>query len=158
LTIGVDPPTLPLTTMKLFTPLLLLVSLFSFSTSVYAQYYSAGWQPDQNVVREGADAREWTPGDRPEKITQAPSDADAAPPAETSFHWSKILTQGPIGDALLKVGLNFTAARELAEHRKANMWDKRIPLVTDDNYQSLIVNETFSNEEEERERVWFLVV
>jgi hypothetical protein len=38
------------------------------------------------------------------------------------------------------------------------MWDKRIPLITDENYESLIVGETFSSEEEESERVWFLIV
>lgn len=85
-------------------------------------------------------------------------DTGTVPPAETPFHWSKILTEGPIGNALLKVGLNYTAAREEAERRKANMWDRRIPLITDDNYESLIVNETFSDEEEEKERVWFLIV
>jgi len=144
--------------MKLPSSLLLLATLFSFSTSVYAQYYSAGWQPGQKVVREEADAREWAPGDHPEGRPPPPPDSGAAPPAETPFRWSKLLTEGPIGDALLKVGLNYTAAREEAERRKANMWDKRIPLITDDNYESVIVNETFSNEEEERERVWFLIV
>lgn len=74
------------------------------------------------------------------------------------FRWSRILTEGLIGDALLKIGLNYTAAREEAERRKTNMWDPRIPLITDDNYESLIVNETFSSEEEEKERVWFLIV
>jgi hypothetical protein len=144
--------------MKLLSPLLLFGTLFSFSTSVYAQYYSAGWQPGQGVGREDAGAREWTPGDHPEAHPPPPSETGAAPPAETTFHWSKILTDGPIGDVLLKIGLNYTAAREEAEHRKANMWDRRIPLITDENYESLIVDETFSNEEEERERVWFLIM
>ena len=143
--------------MKL-TPLFFLLTLFSFSTSVYAQYYSAGWKPGQKVVREDAVTREWGPGDQPEATPTPPSDAGAAPPAETTFHWSNILTQGPIGDVLLKVGLNYTAAKEEAERRKANMWDSRIRLITDENYESLIVNETFSSEEEERERVWFLIV
>lgn len=104
------------------------------------------------------DAREWTPGGHPEEKTPSGSETGATPPAETSFHWSQIFTQGPIGDALLKVGLNYTAAREEAERRKANMWDARIPLITDDNYESLIVNESFSSETEEKERVWFLIV
>jgi len=144
--------------MKPYSPLLLLVALFSLSASVCAQYYSAGWQPGQKVVREEADVREWAPGDHPEGPPPPPADTGAAPPAETPFHWSKILTEGPIGNALLKVGLNYSAAREEAERRKANMWDKRIPLITDGNYESLIVNETISTEEEERERVWFLIV
>ena len=144
--------------MKLLSPLLFFCTLFSFSTSVYAQYYSAGWQPGQKVVREGAEAREWGPGDHPEGSPPPPVDTGMAPPSETSFHWSKFLTEGPIGNALLKAGLNYSAVREEAERRKANMWDKRIPLITDDNYESLVVNETFSNEEEERERVWFLIM
>ena len=144
--------------MKLLSPLLLLGILFSLSASVYAQYYSAGWEPGQKVVREEANAREWAPGDHPEGRPLPTSDTGVAPPAETLFQWSKILTEGPIGNALLKVGFNYTAAMEAADRRKANMWDKRIPLVTDDNYDSLIVNEAFSNEEEERDRVWFLIV
>ena len=144
--------------MKLLSPLFLFGTLFSFSTSVYAQYYSAGWQPGQKVAREDVDTRDWAPGDRPEGSPPPPVDTGVAPPAETPFQWSKILTEGPIGNALLKVGLNYTAAREEAERMKANMWDKRIPLITDENYESLIVNETFSNEEEEKERVWFLIV
>lgn len=144
--------------MKPLTPLLLLVSLFSLFTFVYAQYFSAGWRPGQKVAREDVDAREWAPGDRPEEKTPSTSDIEATPPAETPFHWSHIVTQGPIGDALLKAGFNLTAAREEAERRRANMWDARIPLVTDENYEGLIPNEIFSSEEEERERVWFLIV
>ncbi|KAF9782229.1 hypothetical protein BJ322DRAFT_204669 [Thelephora terrestris] len=144
--------------MKPLTPLLLLVSLFSLLTFVYAQYYSAGWKPGQKVVGEDSDAREWAPGDRPEEKTPPTSDIGATPPAETPFHWSQIFTQGPIGDALLKVGFNYSAARDEAERRMANMWDTRIPLVTDDNYEDLITNEIFPSEEEEKERVWFLIV
>ena len=144
--------------MKLLSPIFLFGTLFSFSTSVYAQYYSAGWQPGQKTVREDVHTREWAPGDKFEGSPPPPVDTGVAPPAETPFHWSNFFTEGPIGNVLLKVGLNYTAAREEAERRKANMWDKRIPLITDKNYESLIVNETFSNEEEEKERVWFLIV
>jgi len=144
--------------MKLFSSLLLLGTLLSFSTSISAQYYSTGWQPGQKVVREDVDAQGWTASDHPEGSPPPPVDTGAVLPAETPFHWSKILTEGPIGNALLKVGLNYTAAREEAERRKANMWDRRIPLVTDESYESLIVNETFSDEEEKKERVWFLIV
>ena len=144
--------------MKSLTPFFILVTLFSFSTFVYAQYYSAGWQPGQKVAREDVDTRKWAPGDSPEEISPSPSDSGVTPPTETTSHWSKTLTERLIGDALLKIGLNYTAAREEADYRKKNMWDPRIPLITDDNYESLIVNESFSSEEEERERVWFLVV
>lgn len=143
--------------MKLLSPLV-LCTLFSFSTSVYAQYFSAGWQPGQKIVQEDVNVREWTPGDNAKDSPPPPVDTGAAPSAETSFQWSKILTEGPIGDVLLKVGINVTAAKEEAERRKADMWDSRIPLITDDNYESLIVNETFSSEQEEGDRVWFLVV
>ena len=144
--------------MKLLSPLVLFCTLSSFSTSVYAQYFSAGWQPGQKVAQEGVNAQGWAPGDNAQKSPPPSVDTEAVPPAVASFQWSKILTEGPIGDALLKVGINLTAAKEEAERRKANMWDSRIPLITDDNYESLIANETFSSEQEERDRVWFLVV
>ena len=141
--------------MRPLTYLFLLLTLFSFA---YAQYFSAGWKPNQKVIREELNTREWAPGDHPEGNHPPSSDSEVAPPPETSFHWSNFFTQGPIGDVLLKVGFNYTAAREEAERRKTNMWDRRIPLITDDNYESVIVNESFSSEEEERERVWFLIV
>ena len=144
--------------MKLLSPLVVFYTLSSFSTSVYAQYFSAGWLPGQKVVQEEVNAREWAPGDNAQNSPPPSADTEAAPPAETSFQWSRILTEGPIGDALLKVGINMTAAKEEAERRRANMWDSRIPLITDDNYESLIPNETFPTEQEERDRVWFLVV
>jgi hypothetical protein len=144
--------------MKLLSPLFLFGTLFSFSTSVYAQYYSAGWEPGQKAARQDVDPRDWAPGDHPEGSSPPPVDTGVASPAETPFHWSQFLTEGPIGNVLLKVGLNYTAAWEEAEHRKANMWDGRIPLITDENYENLIVNETFSSEGEEKERVWFLIM
>src|SRR5882757_7153623 len=104
--------------MKPLSPLLLLCTFFSFAISVYAQYYSVGWKPGQKVVRGDAGTREWAPGDRREGNPTTPSDTGAAPPAETPFHWSRIFTEGPIGNALLKVGINYTADREETERRK----------------------------------------
>lgn len=37
-------------------------------------------------------------------------------------------------------------------------WDDRIPMITDNNFQQLIFNETFATPEEEEARLWFLVV
>lgn len=48
------------------------------------------------------------------------------------------------------VGLNISGTRDFD-------WDERIPLITDSNYQDVIVNEELSTEEEEK-RVWFLII
>ena len=41
-----------------------------------------------------------------------------------------------------------------AQIQEANKWDRRIPLITDDNYNDLIVNAEPSMEDE----VWFVIM
>lgn len=48
------------------------------------------------------------------------------------------------------IGFNITGT-------PAVTWDERIPLITDENYAEIIVNETLTSEEE-KERVWFLII
>ena len=52
-----------------------------------------------------------------------------------------------------KLGMNITEKLDQAK----GIWDDRIQLITDDNYEALIVNEPLT-EEEESERVWCLVM
>jgi len=38
------------------------------------------------------------------------------------------------------------------------IWDRRIPLITDDNYKDLVEEEEFGSLEEEKDRLWFIVI
>ncbi len=66
------------------------------------------------------------------------------------------LIHGPLNSLAEKVGINLTATYAMAQAAAA-IWDERIPLVHDDNWESVVVDEALS-EEGEKERVWFLVM
>ncbi|EKM60062.1 uncharacterized protein PHACADRAFT_250926 [Phanerochaete carnosa HHB-10118-sp] len=114
------------------------------ASSVHAQYFSEGWKPGQPAVsptQDGA-APAFTPG--------------AASPGTTGsggFDLSKLFTSGPVGSLLAKAGVNLSAAMNTS----VDLWDMRIPLIHDDNYDELIVHEPLTPEEE-LNRTWFLVI
>lgn len=125
---------------------LLLGSAF-FAASAQAQYFSDGWTPGQPAYGTGeAAAPVYTPG--AEHATNSPTQ----PGTTGSFDFSKLFTSGPVGSLLAKAGLNFSAVNGSGE-----LWDSRIPLITDDNFGDLIVNESLTAEEEAK-RTWFIVM
>jgi hypothetical protein len=67
----------------------------------------------------------------------------------------KILSLGPFADLFSSVGVNIT--EKLAAAAAERALDGRVPLITDENYDEMIVKEALT-EEEERDRVWFLVM
>ena len=128
--------------MKLVS-LLLGPVLLTASTS--AQYFSEGWKPGQPAQgTQEAAAPAYTAGAVPPSAQQGGSTG--------SFDLSKLFTSGPVGSLLAKAGLNFSAVNGTEE-----IWDTRIPLITDDNFDELIVNESL-NSEEEAKRTWFLIM
>lgn len=68
---------------------------------------------------------------------------------------SNLLASGPVASLAARAGINIS--EKLAEVKSRKLWDDRIPLVTDDNYEELIVKEPMT-EREEKDRVWFLVI
>ena len=126
------------------------VSLLALVASASAQYFSAGWSPGQK---------------QPETQSQEePVETIPAPAAEpvkaqitslfNSFDINKILTSEPSVSFFNRLGINIT---ERVEASLANIWDERVPLITDDNYEDIIVNETLT-EQEEKDRVWVIVM
>ncbi|KAJ7506611.1 hypothetical protein B0H11DRAFT_1794510 [Mycena galericulata] len=124
-------------------------SVLVLAATANAQYFSDGWRPGQAVTAESA----------------VPSAAGSIPLARKSkpaepFSFSslldvnKILTSEPIKGLFDKVGINITERLEAAA---VSPWDDRIPLITDENYFDMVVNEKMT-EEEERDRVWVIVV
>ncbi|KIJ56495.1 hypothetical protein M422DRAFT_62484 [Sphaerobolus stellatus SS14] len=127
---------------------LLLSSTVLLAVTQAAGYsYSAGWSPGQQTKAQ------------PTPTAAAAYKPAATQPAGVKQSWTSFfLNSGPIGSLLSRSGINITEKLEEAENNAKLPWDERIPLITDDNYEELIFNETFATSEEEAERVWFLVV
>ncbi|KAF9450160.1 hypothetical protein P691DRAFT_701799 [Macrolepiota fuliginosa MF-IS2] len=128
-----------------------LLPLLTLAPFVSAQYFSAGWQPGQPIhATHDAAAPAYTPG------AEAPPLVDkAAQPKSLSelFSINTLLTLPPVASVFESFGVNIT---ERVALNKVIPWDERIPLITDENYQDLIVNEPLI--EEEKERVWIVVI
>lgn len=126
--------------------------------SVRAQYFSAGWTPGQPAPKEA----EAAPAPEAEYTFDASS--HPAPPPRAAPDTSKlgfgdrimvnILSSPTVQWMAGKVGMNIT---EAVERGSKGPWDDRIPLITDENYDDLIVNEQLTDEEL-RDRVWILVM
>ena len=56
-----------------------------------------------------------------------------------------------------RLGVNITERMQGALEGGSQQWDQRIPLITDDNYNDLIVNESLT-EQEEKDRTWLIVM
>lgn len=125
-----------------------LCTALACAASSSAQYFSDGWKPGQPAAHATHDAAApvFTSGG------QAQQPAEATSP----FDMTKILSTGPIGSLLAKAGLNFSQTLNATE-KLAEMWDPRIPLIHDDNYDEYIVNEELTPEEEAA-RVWFMIM
>jgi hypothetical protein len=111
-------------------------------STVHAQYFSEGWSPGKPTTASAPPAPKFTPGSAPTK----------SPVGGGSF-FEKLLSSEPVAYLLSKAGINIT--EKILYQPK--LWDDRIQLITDSNYNELIVNEPLT-EEEEKLRVWFLVM
>ena len=63
-----------------------------------------------------------------------------------------LLTSGTVASLFAKLGINITKTLERPNH-----WDERIPLITDDNYHDIIVNEPLADEELQ-DRTWAIIM
>jgi hypothetical protein len=111
-----------------------------------AKYFSAGWTPGQAV-----------PTDAPASSLGAEA-APLPPPLQhqSPFSLSHFLSTGAVSQLFDRFGINITERLETAR-ANSEIWDSRIPLVTDDNFNDLIVNEVLTDEEE-KHRVWLLIM
>ena len=126
-------------------------SLLALVASANAQYFSAGWSPGQKQPEP-----QQTVASEPVPIAAEPVKATTTPLSLLNlFDTTKILTSGPSVALFNRFGINITERMEIAS--LAKIWDERIPLITDDNYDDLIVNEALT-EQEEIDRVWIIVM
>jgi len=125
----------------------------AFFAGVNAQYFSEGWKPGQAVPSDApnlAPPPAFTPG-----IRHAPPKQESSPSSKGPFDLSRILSSGPVVSLFEKAGINITD--KLSRMKAESPWDPRIPLITDNNYEEVIVKEPLS-EQEEQDRTWVLIV
>ncbi|EIW76280.1 hypothetical protein CONPUDRAFT_111124 [Coniophora puteana RWD-64-598 SS2] len=135
------------------TPLGLLTAFCACAGFAHAQYFSQGWAPGQPVPSV-ADFQAARPASA---SVVPPTGAGGASQEGGGGHklpkqglLDTLVTNGPVSALSGLLGLNLSGA-------PAVEWDARIPLITDENYDEVIVNEEM-DDEEAMERVWFLVV
>jgi len=125
----------------------LVLAALAFAGPSCAQYFSTGWTPGQAVPAEAPVASSYEPETTPSSLPRS---------GESPFSLSYLLSSGPFSQLLDRLGINITERLEAAQ-TNLEIWDKRVPLVTDENYNDLIVNEALTSEEE-KDRVWFLII
>jgi hypothetical protein len=132
-----------------------ILSVFALAASIEAQYFSAGWAPGQPIQPEEQSP---IPTSLPPKEAPARPNERLSPSSIASyFDLNKLLISEPVVSLFNRFGINITERVELAVKESKNPWDERIPLITDDNYDDLIVNEPLT-EEEEPDRTWIIVM
>ncbi|KAI0751081.1 hypothetical protein C8Q80DRAFT_1155439 [Daedaleopsis nitida] len=132
---------------------ILLPSLLC-AASASAQYFSAGWVPGQPVLNDPP-----APGHNFDPAANTPAtpgpDAAGADAARANLGlMDRIMTSPPVVSLFSKVGVNITDA---VARGAALPWDERIPLITDDNWEEMVVNEPLT-EQQEKDRVWIAVI
>ncbi|EIW61597.1 uncharacterized protein TRAVEDRAFT_143534 [Trametes versicolor FP-101664 SS1] len=137
----------------------ILLSSLLCAASASAQYFSEGWQPGQQQQQPNLAANAPPLHAPPPAQTfdrAAPTDKPApAPQSLTSLlDINRLLTAGPVASLFGKMGVNIT---EAVARSAESPWDLRIPFITDENFDEVIVREELTPEEE-AERVWFLII
>jgi hypothetical protein len=136
--------------MKLTT---LLLGSLALTASANAQYFSGGWAPGKAVpTKVAASSSSYAPEATSTKTSPGIS---SLKDLSSMFDLSNLLASGPVASLAARAGINIS--EKLAEVKSRTLWDDRIPLITDDNYEDIIVNEPMT-EKEEKDRVWFLVI
>ncbi|KAL0950075.1 hypothetical protein HGRIS_010079 [Hohenbuehelia grisea] len=126
------------------------LGLCALLSCVNADYFSEGWKPGQGVSTSEAPAPSFTPShDQP-----GSSASPGASPVSSLL--GSLLGSGPVASFLNSFGFNVTEKLGVVLS-KQEFWDKRVTLITDDNYEEVVVKEPLT-EDEERERVWFIVI
>ncbi|KAG5634531.1 hypothetical protein H0H81_001639 [Sphagnurus paluster] len=124
-------------------------------TFVNGQYFSDGWSPGQPVTT-AQDAPVANPTDIPRRPPAASNNQQAPFKLSSLLDVNTLLSSPPAVSLFSKFGINITERLEGAV-QATKFWDERVPLITDHNYQDLIVNESLT-EQEENDRTWVIVI
>lgn len=146
-------------------PAILLFSLLCVA-SVSAQHPSEDWQPEQQQqpLHVSPPAQTFNPVTEEPAPTgpllQPPPPASGDPVSAFKSFTSLLgldrflIADGPVASLFGRMGVNI--AEKIAPS-PASSWDLRIPLITDDNFDEIIVHEQLMPKEEAK-RVWFLIM
>ncbi|KAJ3993690.1 hypothetical protein F5050DRAFT_1780023 [Lentinula boryana] len=125
--------------------------LIFLSLNVNGQYFSEGWKPGQAVTSESSAPLP----------TGVPSGTGHSDDSQKSQQLSVdgILNSPWISSLFAKAGVNISSIASTVglSSKAAYPWDPRIPLITDTNFDDMIVDEELTLEEE-RNRTWLIVV
>lgn len=139
--------------IKLSSVLTLLAISPLFALASTDGYYSDGWETSTAAAEAAASISTLTAPIESTTSLAAPSTPSSSP----WFDWTRLVTSGPIYELLTRVGVNVTQHLDAATQRaNEKPWDTRIPMVTDENWEHMVVNELLSPEE--KDRTWFMVV
>lgn len=119
----------------------------------HAQYLSDGWKPGQAVTTAQV-GHAYEPSAAGQDV---PSTVEESKKKGSIFDLSTYLEAGPLKTLFNRAGINVTEKLEAARER-AKIWNDDIPLLTDENYEGTVVEEHFGTLEEERDRLWFIVM
>lgn len=130
-----------------------------------ASAYTAGWQPGQAYTKyltSTSSAGFALPtGSNGQPISVKESEpwkwSDLKDLANNKFGLEHILTHGPVSRVIEKFGFNVTAQLEMAREGVPPRFRNDIPLITDENYETVLLDEQFDSFEEEEERVWAIM-
>jgi len=117
-----------------------ILALTAVSTN--AQYFSAGWSPGQAIPK-------------PEDASLPPVPQKPAAKSPEPF-LTGLLKSETSTSLFSRFGINIT---QILENNAAQnkVWDTRVPLITDNNFYELIVDETLTTQEEQ-DRTWVIVI
>lgn len=130
------------------------LSLLFITALSSAQYMSEGWKPGKAVPTSTVTASGgYSPGGATPAANTQPT---GLPPLKSLFDLfdiKNILRWTPIADRLASAGLNVSESID----RATKIWDDRVPLIDDLNYEDMIVEEKLT-EQEEKDRVWIIIM
>ncbi|KDQ08862.1 hypothetical protein BOTBODRAFT_179497 [Botryobasidium botryosum FD-172 SS1] len=138
------------------------VALLACCSATHAAYFSEGWKPGQPVTKATQLAATATTTNAPAATLQNSFQQPLQQPEEKQSgeggFIKGILTSGPLATALSKAGIDMARVETILNTPEAEKrgWDPRVQMITDENYEDVIVNEVFESAAEEKERVWFL--
>jgi hypothetical protein len=111
------------------------------ATSTYAQYSPAGWFPGQPASPS------------PTSTTPAPEHTlDHSQPSPPLGHFvEKILASDPVAKIFSSFGINITDRLATSAKQREELVGFPHPLITDESYPELIVNEKLTEQEEQEQ-------
>ena len=135
-------------------PLIATSLICAVASSADANDYSDGWAAEAAAAETTPSTSSWTA--LTESTTSLP--AASTPASSPWFDWTRLVTSGPIYHLLTSVGVNVTQHLDAVSQRvNEKPWDPRVPMITDENWEDMVLNEPLFPEDE-KDRTWFMVV